>query len=137
MKKIKSFTDLIAWQKGHQLVIATYKVTDEFGDAERNVVFMMSLIILGASIFTFNSDLFKKYDTAKDVEIKFLKAIIDDNGEVVVLSGNYDKYRSNIKFTTDKSKIIKTITTIKMYWININYFLISKSHRIPKALKIL
>ncbi|MBU1963651.1 four helix bundle protein [Patescibacteria group bacterium] len=34
MKKIKSFTDLIAWQKGHQLVIATYKVTDEFPNKE-------------------------------------------------------------------------------------------------------
>ena len=28
--KIKSFTDLIAWQKGHQLVIAIYKTTNNF-----------------------------------------------------------------------------------------------------------
>ncbi|HUV72365.1 MAG TPA: four helix bundle protein [Clostridia bacterium] len=28
--KIKSFTGLIAWQKGHQLVIDTYKATSEF-----------------------------------------------------------------------------------------------------------
>jgi len=30
MEKIKSFTDLIAWQKGHQLVIVVYKVTNKF-----------------------------------------------------------------------------------------------------------
>ena len=30
MEKIRSFTDLIVWRKGHQLVIAIYKVTDRF-----------------------------------------------------------------------------------------------------------
>ena len=34
MEKIKSFTDLIAWQKGHQLVIAIYKATNEFPKKE-------------------------------------------------------------------------------------------------------
>ncbi|MBW2661452.1 MAG: four helix bundle protein [Deltaproteobacteria bacterium] len=34
MEKIKSFTDLIAWKKGHQLVIAVYKVTNEFPKKE-------------------------------------------------------------------------------------------------------
>ncbi len=34
MEKIKSFTDLIAWRKGHQLVIAVYKVTNEFPKKE-------------------------------------------------------------------------------------------------------
>ena len=34
MEKIKSFTDLIAWQKGHQLVIAIYRATNEFPKKE-------------------------------------------------------------------------------------------------------
>jgi four helix bundle protein len=34
MEKIKSFTDLIAWKKGHQLVIAIYRITNEFPKKE-------------------------------------------------------------------------------------------------------
>ena len=34
MEKIKSFTDLIAWKKGHQLVISIYKITDNFPQKE-------------------------------------------------------------------------------------------------------
>ena len=34
MEKIKSFTDLIAWKKGHQLVISIYRVTDNFPQKE-------------------------------------------------------------------------------------------------------
>ncbi|MCK4524941.1 MAG: four helix bundle protein [Candidatus Andersenbacteria bacterium] len=34
MEKIKSFTDLIAWQKGHQLVISVYKITNNFPQKE-------------------------------------------------------------------------------------------------------
>jgi len=34
MEKIKSFTDLIAWKKGHQLVIAIYKITNGFPKKE-------------------------------------------------------------------------------------------------------
>lgn len=34
MEKIKSFTDLITWQKGHQLVKAIYKTTDKFPNKE-------------------------------------------------------------------------------------------------------
>ena len=34
MEKIKSFTDLIAWKKGHQLVIAIYKITNSFPKKE-------------------------------------------------------------------------------------------------------
>lgn len=33
--KIKSFTDLHAWQEGHKLVIAVYKVTKSFPRDER------------------------------------------------------------------------------------------------------
>jgi len=33
-KKIRSFTDLKAWQKGHKLVIAIYKITDKFPKKE-------------------------------------------------------------------------------------------------------
>jgi four helix bundle protein len=33
--KIKSFTDLDAWKKGHQLVLVIYKTTDNFPDKER------------------------------------------------------------------------------------------------------
>lgn len=33
-KKIKSFTDLIAWQEGHRLVLIIYKVTADFPRAE-------------------------------------------------------------------------------------------------------
>ena len=34
MEKIKSFTDLIAWKKGHQLVISVYRITDNFPQKE-------------------------------------------------------------------------------------------------------
>lgn len=33
--KIKSFTDLIVWQKGHVLVIAIYKITQKFPKEEQ------------------------------------------------------------------------------------------------------
>lgn len=33
--KIKSFTDLIVWQKAHHLALETYKVTKSFPDSER------------------------------------------------------------------------------------------------------
>lgn len=33
--KIKSFTDLNAWRKGHKLVLIVYKVTQEFPKEER------------------------------------------------------------------------------------------------------
>jgi len=33
-QKIKSFTELIAWQKGHELVLAIYKITGEFPTKE-------------------------------------------------------------------------------------------------------
>ena len=32
--KIKSFTDLIAWQKAHRVAIMTYKITKEFPHSE-------------------------------------------------------------------------------------------------------
>lgn len=35
MKKIKSFTDLYAWQEGHQLVLSIYKITKSFPTDER------------------------------------------------------------------------------------------------------
>ena len=34
MEKIKSFTDLIAWKKGHQLVISIYRTTNNFPQKE-------------------------------------------------------------------------------------------------------
>ena len=34
-KKIKSFTDLIAWQEGHQLVLEIYRLIKEFPKEER------------------------------------------------------------------------------------------------------
>lgn len=34
-KKIQSFTDLVAWQKGHELVIAVYKATRKFPSGEK------------------------------------------------------------------------------------------------------
>jgi len=34
-KKIKSFTDLNAWQEGHKLVVMVYKVTKNFPQAEQ------------------------------------------------------------------------------------------------------
>jgi four helix bundle protein len=33
--KIRSFTDLIAWQKAHQLALEIYKATKSFPDSER------------------------------------------------------------------------------------------------------
>lgn len=35
MGKIEFFTDLIAWQKGHELVLYIYKLTKTFPDTER------------------------------------------------------------------------------------------------------
>jgi four helix bundle protein len=32
--KIKSFTDLIAWQEGHKLVVMIYKITEKFPNKE-------------------------------------------------------------------------------------------------------
>ena len=34
-QKIKSFTDLKAWQEGHRLVLAIYKITREFPKDEQ------------------------------------------------------------------------------------------------------
>jgi len=34
MEKIISFTDLVAWKKGHKLVLAIYQVTSEFPKKE-------------------------------------------------------------------------------------------------------
>lgn len=34
-KKIKSFTDLIAWKEGHSLVLSIYKLTSNFPKEER------------------------------------------------------------------------------------------------------
>lgn len=34
MEKIKSFTDLISWRKGHELVLAIYKITSKFPKSE-------------------------------------------------------------------------------------------------------
>ena len=36
--KIKDFTDLIAWQKAHQLVLTIYRITKKFPDAEKFVL---------------------------------------------------------------------------------------------------
>ena len=47
MKKIKSFTDLIAWQKGHQLVVSVYKATDKFPKKE---LFILTSQILRCTI---------------------------------------------------------------------------------------
>lgn len=33
-QKIKSFTDLIVWQKAHKLILDIYKITDEFPNKE-------------------------------------------------------------------------------------------------------
>jgi four helix bundle protein len=35
MNKIKTFTDLIAWQKGHELVLTVYLLTKKFPDTEK------------------------------------------------------------------------------------------------------
>lgn len=35
MERIKSFTDLYAWQEGHKLVLAIYKITKSFPSDER------------------------------------------------------------------------------------------------------
>jgi len=42
MGEIKSFRDLLVWQKGHELVIGIYKITKNFPDEERyNLVSQM------------------------------------------------------------------------------------------------
>lgn len=33
-QKIRSFTDLVVWQKGHKLVLAVYRATESFPKAE-------------------------------------------------------------------------------------------------------
>lgn len=39
--KIKSFTDLIAWQQGHKLVLLIYRITSSFPRAEYSLVDQM------------------------------------------------------------------------------------------------
>ncbi len=39
--KIKSFTDLVAWQEGHKLVLLIYKVTSSFPKAEYGLIDQM------------------------------------------------------------------------------------------------
>lgn len=39
--KIKTFTDLIAWQEGHKLVLLIYKITSNFPRAEYSLVDQM------------------------------------------------------------------------------------------------
>lgn len=39
--KIKSFTDLIAWQEGHKLVLAIYRITSSFPRAEYSLADQM------------------------------------------------------------------------------------------------
>ena len=34
MEKIRNFTDLIAWQEAHKLVLLTYKITNNFPQKE-------------------------------------------------------------------------------------------------------
>lgn len=34
-EKIKNFTDLVVWQRGHQLVISVYKITNNFPKEEK------------------------------------------------------------------------------------------------------
>jgi len=43
MKKIKSFTDLYAWQEGHKLVLDIYKVTALFPQKEQFVLISQML----------------------------------------------------------------------------------------------
>jgi len=35
MGEIQNFTDLVAWQKGHKLVLSVYRLTDSFPPTER------------------------------------------------------------------------------------------------------
>ena len=39
--KIKSFTDLIAWQEGHKLVLLIYKITSNFPRTEYSLIDQM------------------------------------------------------------------------------------------------
>jgi len=39
--KIKTFTDLIAWQEGHKLVLQVYKITSSFPRAEFSLIDQM------------------------------------------------------------------------------------------------
>jgi len=61
MEKIKSFTDLYAWQEGHKLVIMAYRDTENFpqkeifgltGQMRRSAVSITSNVAEGFSRFT-------------------------------------------------------------------------------------
>lgn len=44
--KIKSFTDLIAWQEGHKLVLLIYRITSPFPRAEYSLVDQMKRCVV-------------------------------------------------------------------------------------------
>lgn len=44
--KIKSFTDLIAWQEGHKLVLLIYRITSSFPRAEYSLVDQMKRCVV-------------------------------------------------------------------------------------------
>jgi len=44
--KIKSFTDLIAWQEGHKLVLSIYKITSSFPKMEYGLIDQMKRCVV-------------------------------------------------------------------------------------------
>lgn len=44
--KIKSFTDLIAWQEGHRLVLSIYKITSNFPRSEYSLADQMKRCVV-------------------------------------------------------------------------------------------
>jgi len=72
-QKIQSFTDLVAWRKGHELVLTIYKVTEKFPQKEifglvsqvrRSAVSITSNIAEGFSRNT-NKDKYQFYSMAQ------------------------------------------------------------------------
>jgi Txe/YoeB family toxin of Txe-Axe toxin-antitoxin module len=55
--KIKSFTDLIAWQKAHQLVLKVYKIVSNFPKEE---IYGLSKKSSYLSFIKFSRRIFKK-----------------------------------------------------------------------------
>ena len=45
-KKIRSFTDLIAWQEGHKLVLIIYRITYSFSRVEYGLVDQMKRCVV-------------------------------------------------------------------------------------------
>ena len=116
--KIKSFTDLVAWQEGHKLVLLVYKETENFPEKEkfglvsqmrRCVVSITSNISEGFSRNT-NKDKYQFYSMAQGslTELQNQLLIARDIGYL-----KKDKFQKIAEQTVTVNKLINGLKRIK------------------------